>query len=286
MPVQELAPGLVADQPDQVRRRHDVGEHERLRDPLRRTRRGRCGVAQQRVDPLQVERGAEPLEHGARGAQVAAAAAWSPSAVNASAYRRRARALSYGRSVSCHSRHDRPRMGEASDGRSSPRSNSPRPVRAPASNTGLWNSAAINSSSATAAQRSRGRLRRARCRSARVAGGPESFDRSVLRFPRSRPARDRSMSPPRRPRHGPTAAATVRAGRRGRTRRPVRMLRPRLQVAHAQSNLSDLVIGVADGIQEPEPLELVARLAGLLLCFRPGPRSILSSARWTRQMPG
>ena len=51
--------------------------------------------------------------------------------------------------------------------------------------------------------------------------------------------------------------------------RSLECLGRRVQVAHPQPDLADLVLGVADGIQEPEALELLAGLARLLLGLGP-----------------
>ena len=51
--------------------------------------------------------------------------------------------------------------------------------------------------------------------------------------------------------------------------RPVEGLGSPLEVAHAEADLADHVLGVSDPDEEPVPLELVAGLAGLLLRLRP-----------------
>ena len=49
----------------------------------------------------------------------------------------------------------------------------------------------------------------------------------------------------------------------------VERLRRAVEIAHPQPDLADLVLRVPDGVHEPEPLELLARLARLLLGLRP-----------------
>ena len=71
VPSEELGPCLVAHQPDQVRGGDDIGEHECPGHVGRRGRRRRR-LPEQRVDPLQIERRAEALEHGASRPEVPA----------------------------------------------------------------------------------------------------------------------------------------------------------------------------------------------------------------------
>ena len=71
VPTEELGPGLVSDQANEVGGRDDVREHECLRDALGRLGGRAPVVTQKRIDALQVQGCAEPLERGAGGSQIA-----------------------------------------------------------------------------------------------------------------------------------------------------------------------------------------------------------------------
>ena len=270
------SPRVIADQPDEVGGGHDVGEHECPGHPP-----SRMGRLIRAPSP-----GARPREPGpvspraARTrcgrAQIPASALRSPAAASASAYRRRARALSYGSSVSCQMRQDRPRSGDASVGRSSPRNSSPRAVSAPASNTGRWKSVAIDSSSidrGPAVSRSpaaRAMSIWAGSNRARVARSAAPSPLVVTASARSIERLASSISPRAR------SGARSRAARRVRTRTHGRRLRPaasRSPIRRRTPPTSSL--GVAHGIQGPETLQFCAGLACLLLGF--GPVAVESS---------
>ena len=79
VPAEQFLPGLVADQPDEVGRGHDVGEHERPSRPGRGDARIASDLLEQTIRARDVECGSESLEDASSRPQIPPAAAGSPS---------------------------------------------------------------------------------------------------------------------------------------------------------------------------------------------------------------
>ena len=180
--------------------------------------------AEQRIDALQVERRAQPLERGPRGHEVAPGGRRvALGGQRLGVVQTRPGALVRQVRSTATAATTGPAPATPPTALSSPSSSSPRAVIAPAWNSGCSKSVAIDSSSSTAARAaSRSSAARAMSTCAGSSRARASSGRPRRRCRRRRRAPDRSTAARRRPRRARAAGARARAGRRARTRTPGR----------------------------------------------------------------
>ncbi len=271
MPAQQLLPGVVADEPDQVRRGHDIGEHERLRHAHDRAL-GRRLVAEQLGHGLDIPRGAEALEDRPRGSEV-----------------------SVGRShvATCEQRlaveDAAPR---AFVGQLDLLPLSPRPVEDP-SRLGMVAGGELHGSPGGQRRTDERRpvelcgerfeLGGRQARRLDITLGQRDLDprRQIARPPGLIGLRTAAVAGRECPLDGPGGFVEVTLGeleeRQARLRvvpmlvGPLEGIGGRPQVAHPQPDFADLVVREADAVHDAEELELLGRVASFLLRLRPPP---------------